>query len=474
MKKYQEIYNKEPADIEVFWKNYPYFNPEILYKENNNYRYQFISLAEANTDDAALAEMLNQYLNVKFNPVTNYKSLEENLKKFSGLAAESSIIINNILKRADFPEDVERLFGESQIVADTNDIREMIILYNRQNDERTRYEILRKIGLTILLNRVKNTQIFQKSLRDNYFINRLFLEQLNLKQQRHIVESNVAIYFWLDDKDNLVFSYDEKNAVSSHKKDSSERLKNGKTVYDLQKEIIFPQNTKGQNWVLKYISRIKNKHYDKDDYTSIIEKIIRKNILFPVEITDIHGVTFVVDSEQDMYDLISEIEDFLGGTNTRKNDKIIEKAWNQNIVHNRGEYFKIWKTVYDITLPHEMLDLTNYAIEKLKNDIAVLEKIKLSLNNSSDQLDLIPMIEDQLAEKQKESKKLGRLKKFYEKKPFDIYLEIQIQELKSYLLSRCPGSEIEHKLHKHRQVMSSSFYKLFPRKIYEPVLAKLK
>jgi hypothetical protein len=472
MQNYQNLYNPEPNDLESFRMNYPYFNPDIITDKNSKYRYQFIFLTEVNMEENGFIEMVNQYLNAKFNPVTHYKILEQNLEKFTRLAAESSTILNNILKRADFPEGIETLFRETHVVSETNDIRDMICLFNKQDSLKIKYEILRKIGLTVLLNRVKNTQTFQKALNYNKYINRLFLEKLNLKQQRHVVGDFLKIYFWMNDNDNLVYSYNENKAIELHQADSMDRFNSGKTLNDLQTEIMFPQMTKAGNKVLKYVSRIKNKHQDKEDYTSVIEKIVRKNIRFPSEITDIHGVTFVVDSEQDTISLIAEIEDFLGGTNTRKNEKIIEKTRDSGIIYDNKENFKIWKTIYDITFPHEMLDAVNYGILQIKNDITVLENIISSLSDLSGRDNQLSEINRHLSLKKKEAEKLHRLKGAYENKPFDIYLEIQIQELKSYLLSKCYGSEIEHRLHKSRQVMSSTFYKLFPRKIYEPILLK--
>ncbi|MBN2403402.1 MAG: hypothetical protein JXN64_13540 [Spirochaetes bacterium] len=469
---YQSIYNTEPDDLELFWTNYPYFCPDALFERGGKYRYQFIFLAEVNTDDAGFLEMINQYLNVKFNPVSGYKTFEQNLAKFSRLAAEASLILKNILKRAYFPEVIENLFRETQEVSETNDIRDMINVFNRNDSVKIKYEILRKIGLMVLLNRVKNTQSFQKSLKYNSFINRLFLEKLNLRQQRHVGGDYLKIFFWMNDTDVLAYSYDEHEAVKLYNADNEKRSYKGKTLHDLQYEIMFPQMTRAGNNVLKYISRLKNKHEDREDYTSVIEKIIRKNIRFPSEITDIHGVTFVVDSEEDTFSLIAELEEFLGGTNTRKNEKIIEKAGDSGIVDDSKENFRIWKTIYDITSPNEMLDAVNYGIRQAQKDIAFFESMLTSLENSTGRDNLLPAVNNHIADKLKDVKKFRKLKDVYESKPFDIYLEIQIQELKSYLLSKCYGSEIEHRLHKSRQVMSSSFYKLFPRKIYEPILLK--
>lgn len=476
MRGYGNIYKEEPGDLEIFWKHYPYFNPDILNNGQDRYRYQFIYLSELSKngiEEPELNELVNQYLNAKFNPVFSYKTLEQNLSKFSAIAQESSEILDNILKRADFPKEFEMLFKESRMVAESNNLKDMLNLFNLQEDIKIKYEILRKMGLSILLNRVRNTPIFQKSLKHNYSINMLFHKQLNLKQQRQIHGDRIEIFFWLNNENNLVCMSSEKEALSMHGADSKERLKSGKEVYDLQKEVMYPQKTKAGNIVLKYISRVKNKHSDKEDYTSVIEKIVRKNIPYPVEITDIHGVTFVVNDERDTYSLLAEIEDFLGGTNTRKNEKVIEKAWSPGIVQSKNGSFKIWKTVYDITIPHEMLEAVNYGVLYTEKDIVFLKDAITSLttlNVLQGKTHIFESFEKQLTEKEKERTKLIRLKELYAKKPFDIYLEMQIQGLKSYLLSKCHGSETEHRLHKHRQVMSSSFYKLFPRKIYEPLL----
>jgi len=60
------------------------------------------------------------------------------------------------------------------------------------------------------------------------------------------------------------------------------------------------------------------------------------------------------------------------------------------------------------------------------------------------------------------------------KNPQDFIIEVQLQDLKSYLLSVAKGSPTEHALLKMRQIRSNSFYKFFPQEIYEPDILDLK
>ncbi|HPO06010.1 MAG TPA: hypothetical protein PLQ36_02795, partial [Candidatus Gracilibacteria bacterium] len=58
--------------------------------------------------------------------------------------------------------------------------------------------------------------------------------------------------------------------------------------------------------------------------------------------------------------------------------------------------------------------------------------------------------------------------------PHDYVVEIQIQDLASYLQGITKGSPADHSALKMNQVRKNSFYKFFPAEIYEEDLQNLK
>ncbi|MBP7462183.1 MAG: hypothetical protein KBA26_12915 [Candidatus Delongbacteria bacterium] len=466
------LYQNEPDDVAMFWKDYSYFDPTIV--ENRDRKFHFIELTKLRLDSKHFRKKLNTYLNVKFNPVNFYQPLEMNLIKFSLLAAESSIILQSILQRAALPAFVESVLAESEQVAETNDIIELIQIYKNSTDLRTRYEVLRKTSLGFLLGRVKNCLSFQKAPKYHKYLDRLFKSQLQLDNTRHIQDS-FTLYYWLNPDDQIVFYDNETDAQTAYENDKRERDKKGKMIHPIQHETITPVVSLNGNIILRYISRIKNFNGQKDDYTSIIEKIVRKNLLYPNEITDIYGITFVVRGEKEILSLKTELEDSLGGTNTRKDEKKIQKApISEYISQNSGEYFKIWKAIYDITLPHERLEIIMGQINNIKEDIQVLQQVIRNTPPQGETQKSLEFVQTYIQKKERELDHLKRIKMMYDNKSFDLQVEIQIQDLQSYLLSRCFGSSTEHAALKREQVLRSSLYKLYPKQIYEPFLMKLR
>jgi hypothetical protein len=51
---------------------------------------------------------------------------------------------------------------------------------------------------------------------------------------------------------------------------------------------------------------------------------------------------------------------------------------------------------------------------------------------------------------------------------------VQLQDIRSFLLSITRGSPTEHAWLKMNQIRSNSFYKLFPKEIFAEEIAKLK
>ncbi len=58
--------------------------------------------------------------------------------------------------------------------------------------------------------------------------------------------------------------------------------------------------------------------------------------------------------------------------------------------------------------------------------------------------------------------------------PRDFVIEVQLQDMTSYLLSIAKGSPTEHSWLKMNQIRSNSFYKFFPKEIFQTELNRVK
>jgi hypothetical protein len=191
---------------------------------------------------------------------------------------------------------------------------------------------------------------------------------------------------------------------------------------------------------------IRNKFESTEDpsYTSYVEKMVRKNLEFPNQIHDAIGVKIVVNTEEEIPRIISDLESFLGGSSTRKMEKNSYHQFGREALseYSSKEYF-VWKAIYDITLPHPSIT----QIKRLR-EIAGNEKLA--------------------------QEELTKQIQYLTNNPRDFVIEVQLQDIKSYLLSKAKGSPTEHARLKMNQIRSSSFYKLFPKEIFQEEVNRLK
>jgi hypothetical protein len=69
---------------------------------------------------------------------------------------------------------------------------------------------------------------------------------------------------------------------------------------------------------------------------------------------------------------------------------------------------------------------------------------------------------------------LKQRRDYFVNNPRDFVIEVQLQDIRSFLLSIASGSPTEHAWLKMNQIRSNSFYKLFPKEIFEEEVGKLK
>jgi hypothetical protein len=172
--------------------------------------------------------------------------------------------------------------------------------------------------------------------------------------------------------------------------------------------------------------------------------MFRKNLEFPNQIHDTIGVKIVVNTEDDIPLIISDLESFLGGSSTRKMEKNSYHRFGRRGLseYSSKEYF-VWKAIYDITLPHPWITQVEKILEITRDNKQAQQELKEQLH-------------------------------YIVNNPRDFVIEVQLQDIKSYLLSIAKGSPTEHARLKMSQIRSNSFYKFFPKEIFQKELNNFK
>jgi len=431
------LYKSLPQDIPPFRKVYAHLDPNII--DNNPEGITFLNIARTQNNPLDIREMLNSYFNIKFHDINHPKGYAENMVIFRKYSIAVSEIIEDVLKIAGFPEEICSMIKELKESRECYDACAMLELYKNTENKRLRFELLRKLGLIVLLARIKRTYLINElddNMRD---ISNALDKRLGTKMGKKI-----PYYFWLDSSNKVIFYNDRRLAESAYAKDAGERKKLALEVYPMQEFECHSFRTRRGNEILHMCIRNKFKKNGDKCFSSFVEKMVRKNLAFPNQVHDVIGLKVVVEKEDEIKKIIHEFESFLGGSSTRKNEINTYHKFGKKQLgrHSSKDYF-VWKAIYDITLSHPSL-----------------EQIKRLLDLTKDNKDA--------------QKELKERYKFCVDNPKDFVIELQLQDIKSHLQSIAMGSHTEHLLLKKNQVRSDSFYKFFPKEIYEKEINNLK
>jgi hypothetical protein len=431
------LYRDLPDDLSEFRKKYAHLDPSVLTKPNEGIA--FLRIAEDNRPARVLKGMLNAYLNVKFHDIKQRKGYESNAATFQEKSIIASQVIDEILAKAALPREIVAVLREIEEIRSCYDFYEMLKLYKGARDERVRYEILRKIGLIVLIARISRATDTDELGNRKKEVWQAFDRGL-----RRTKKEKREYYLWLNAKHKVDFTSDKVLAQKAYAKDMDARRRQACHVYPLQRFVCYPFTTFSGNQILHM--EIRNKFGDrgKPSYTSYVEKIVRKNLEFPNQVHDTIGVKIVVEKEDQIQRIILDLESFLGGSSTRKMEKNTYHRFGRRRLseYSSPEYF-VWKAVYDITLPHPSIPQTR-------------KLLKLTRGNQLAQEELRDRLE------------------YFLNHPRDFVIEVQLQDIESYLLSIARGSPTAHAWLKTNQIRSNSFYKFFPKEIYERDIARLK
>jgi hypothetical protein len=70
--------------------------------------------------------------------------------------------------------------------------------------------------------------------------------------------------------------------------------------------------------------------------------------------------------------------------------------------------------------------------------------------------------------------RLIRRREAFVNKPHDFVIEVQLQDIRSFLLSITRGSPTEHAWLEMNQIRSNSFHKIFPEQVFEEEITGLR
>ena len=431
------LYAEKPDDLNIFREIYTHFDPRVIY--NSQEGITLLKISKENKPKEELKIKLNRYLNIKFNDIENLRSYDENMVFFKKYSIHASNAIEEILKNALLPDKIINTLKENKKVKECYDIYQILELFKNTSSDRIKFELLRKLGLIVLIARINRS---------------IHIEYLDSEMKKVINSFNKGLgfnnahrglcYLWLDHKNNVQYTKDKNKAKFFYNKEIVARKKLALEIYPIQTLDYDTFETHSGNQVINFECRNKFKKDNQIYYASFIEKMIRKNLEFPDQVHDTIGIKIIVKHEDNIKNIIYDLENFLGGSSTRKREKNTYHRFNKRILNKySAEDYYVWKAIYDITLSHP-------SVEQVK------KMIRLADGNKNTQLAL----ENRL--------------RYFLNNPQDFVIEVQLQDLKSYLRSITKGSPTDHRLLKMSQIRNNSFYKLFPQEIYEKEVIDLK
>jgi hypothetical protein len=433
----ESLYRYPPEDLPKFRELYAHLDPKVI--ENPDEGTTFLRIARNRKPPSVLRQRLNSYINIKFNDISHPKTYAENSILFKEYSSQASAIISDILNIAGFAQPILAALSELKVVRDCHDFYEMLTLYRESNDKRVRFELLRKLGLIVLMARTRRSMLVDESDERMAQVWKALSKRLV-----HTEDNKLTYYFWLNNEKKVRFYKDAKTAQKCCSADMEERSCLALDTYGMRTFECCPFLTFNGNRVLHMEVRNKFKVNHQTSYTSFIEKMLRKNLEFPNQVHDVIAVKVIVESEREIAPIIHDLESFLGGSSTRKEKKNTYHKFGRRILtkYSSKDYF-VWKAIYDITLPHPNLEAMERLLDITKGNEAAQKELRLRL-------------------------------KYLINNPLDFVIEVQLQDIESHLQSIARGSPTEHALLKKNQIRSNSFYKLFPEEIYKDELIKLK
>lgn len=431
------LYEDLPEDLPEFRKRFAHLDPRLL--EQPSEGITFLKIAQSDEPLDRIRERLNAYLNIKFHDIVHSKHYAENATVFARHSRIASRVIEELLEKSALPSPLVDMLREQEEVASCHDFLQMTILFRESRDRRLRYELLRKLGLIVLIARInRSVEVDELATRV-----REVWEGLRRGLGANGT-TDLLFHLWLTAKGRVAYETDPERADAAYRRAREERIRRALRVYPLQRFRCRPFRTRGGNEIVHMEIRNKFGNGQELSYTSFVEKMVRKNLEFPNQVHDTVGVKIVVNAEAEIPRIISDLESFLGGSSTRKMEKNSYHRFGRRQLgpYSSKDYF-VWKAIYDMTLPHPSIPQLEKMLELTQGNAAAQEELRTRLAH-------------------------------FVNNPRDFVIEVQLQDIRSYLLSIAEGSPTAHGWLKMNQIRANSFYKIFPREVYEEAVAGLK
>jgi len=431
------LYKDLPGDLPEFRTKYAHMDPAMLGSPAEGIT--FIRIAQNAQSAEGYRKRLNDYMNLKFHDISTYKSYRTNAVIFREKSIIVSRVIQEILDRGAFSREIVDVLREREEVRSCTDFCEMLRLYRRTSEDRVRFEILRKIGLIVLIARIGRTVRLEELEQRKQEVRRVFHRRL-----RSLPEKEREYFLWLNTNQKVAYSMSRAEAQKGYDRERKKRKRQVRRVFPLQRFVCHPFTTFSGTRILHMEIRNKFGETGSVSYTSYVEKMLRKNLEFPNQVHDTIGVKIVVEDESRIQHVIRDLETFLGGSSTRKMQKnSYHRFGRRRLSEYSSPEFFVWKAVYDIALPHPSIPEIRKLLRLTRTD----PRVRKQLN-------------DRLLD--------------FRNQPRDFVIEVQLQDITSYLLSIADGSPTAHVRLKTNQVRTSTFYKVFPAEIYERDVQALK
>jgi len=430
-----------------FYDTYSHLDPNIIVGKHEGII--FLDIAKSKEPSSVIKHRLNNYVNIKFNDVEHWKSYSQNMVVFKNYSIIASEVINDLLQKAAFPNEITDTLRETEVVKTCYDFRDLLDIYKSSNVPRVRFEVLRKLGIIVLIARINRSIVIEDLDTIMRNVRKAFNKGLGVSKKRRR-----SYYYWLDANNTVSFATDRRDAKKRYDKACLKRRELAMRIFPMQRFVCSPFRTPSGSELLGLELRNKFKANANRSYISFIEKMIRKNLEFPNQIRDVIGVKAIVPNEDSVGNVINDLVRFLGGSSTRKREKNTYVTFGKKpLSPSSGKQYSVWKAVYDITLPHPSIAQVKRIISMAPLKSAAHAELKKRLRYFKDRpLDYVIEVQIQV----------------------DYVIEVQIQDVTSYLLSLAKGSTTDHSHLKRNQIRSNSFYKLFPKIIYQSHILDLK
>ncbi|MCG2717849.1 MAG: hypothetical protein L6408_03310 [Nanoarchaeota archaeon] len=434
----ENLYSEQPKGIQEFRALYAHLDPNVI--DSDTEGITFLKLVKSRESPSVIKEKLNDYINIKYNYIGDFKNYKENMERFAKHSKIVSGLIEDLLEIVRFPEGVVEVLKESKEVRDCHDFYELLKLYRNTKNDRIKFEILRRIGLIVLIARINRRVLIRDIDTAINEVRNVFYTGLGLRKS-----SKRTYYLWVDEHDKVKYCDDQKKAINLYGADMEKRNEYALQIYPLQEFTCDTYTSKFGCDICYFEIRDKLKKDDGISYTSFVEKIVRKNLEFPNQVHDLIGVKIVIPNEDEIPEHIHHLETFLGGSSTRKQEKnTLHKFGKKRLGRWSSKDYFVWKAIYDIPLQHPSI----YKVQRMMVLVDKSNKVAM--------------------------KELKSMHKYFKDRPQDYVVEVQMQDINSYLLSIAQGSSSDHDVLKMNQIRSNSFFKFFPKEIYMKELSDLR